>query len=802
MKRLLYILLFVFLSVNLQAQSISGTVKTGNSDAIPSATISILNTNKVVSSNDEGHFTIKNLYPGTYQLSVSSIGYATKLISAKVEAGKETELLITLTEQSRQLSESVVTANKREEDILNVATSITSLSAKKIEDNRIWGLGDLAALVPNYAYQELGVAYEQIQSIRGIQAFSENPAVSTYIDDVNNLDILANGAALTDVERIEVLRGPQGTLFGRNAMGGVVNIITKKPTNRSAGFVEAGAGNLGLQRYSAGIKMPIIKDKLFFGFTGLYQTKDGFYINDTTGTGATDGSINGKRLGGVKNMYGNLFLKWLPANCLMFTLNIKGQRDWSNNSTYMISQFDDAVGFADPNKLNLGRIGQDQRNIFNNSLVAKYSGNRFTLTSISAYQNIRMGYQDIYFPGYYSSFYDKKPGELLPPQVVLSQEVRISSSTDKKLQYTAGIYGFSQKSHGGDNVYELSESEAAVYGLPNGSFIIARNDAKNYGLAGFGEMSYQLTDKFKATVGVRYDYEKKQATFNGFGDAALINEEVKNFVADTTAKGHYSAFSPKLALSYAVNAYSNVYATYNRGFRAGGINAQRFTTATNAKQTFDPEYSDNFEVGYKTSLAQNKVSIAASAFLIKWKDMQMSNIVSPFTYALENVGNSQSMGLELEIAAIPVKGLQLDASVGLNKTKYEDFALTRVDYTTGEESKTQLGGNSLSNTPGHTIYLGAQYELVLTKKLKAVIHGDVRNIGKYYSDMQNSIKQPEYTLVNTKIGLNYNNYGLFFWGQNLGGERYLLYGSGDSSFGRNVIMSSPRTYGVTFNAKF
>jgi len=802
MKEIVCILLGLFLFTDLQGQSISGTVKSANSNIIEGATITILNTNKSTITDKQGDFKIANILPGTYQLSVSAMGFATKLIGTKVVANKAIELNITLTEQNRQLSEAVVTANKREEDIMKVATSITSLSAKKIEDNRIWGLGDLAALVPNYAYQELGVAYEQIQSIRGIQAFSENPAVSTYIDDVNNLDILANGSALTDIERIEVLRGPQGTLFGRNAMGGVVNIITKKPTNKTSGFVEAGVGNQGLQRYSAGFKTPIVKDKLFFGFTGLFQTKDGFYINDTTGTGATDGSINGKKLGGTKNLYGNLFLKWLPSSRLMLTLNIKGQRDWSNNSTYMVSQFNDSVGFADPNKLNLGRIGQDQRNIFNNSLVAKYSGNNFTLTSISAYQNIRMGYKDIYFPGYYSSFYDKKPGELLPPQVVYSQEVRINSNNDKRFQYTAGIYGFSQKSHGGDNVYELSESDAAAYGLATGSYIISRNDAKNYGLAGFGELSYQLADKFKATVGLRYDYENRQSTFNGFGDAVLVNGEVTNYVADTTAKGTYSAFSPKLALSYAVNDHANVYATYNRGFRAGGINAQRFTTSTNAKQTFDPEYSDNFEIGYKTSLAQNKVSIAASAFLIKWKDMQMSNIVSPFTYALENVGNSQSMGLELEVSAIPVKGLQVDGSVGLNKTKYEDFELTRVDYTTGVETKTQVAGNSLSNTPGHTIYLGAQYEFGITKKLKTVVHGDIRNIGKYYADMQNSIKQPTYTLVNTRIGLNYNSYGLFFWGQNLTSERYLLYGSADSSFGRNVIMSSPSTYGVTLSARF
>lgn len=696
----------------------------------------------------------------------------------------------------------VVTANKREEDILKVATAITSLSAKKIEDNRIWSLGDLAAIVPNYAYQELGVAYQQIQSIRGIQAFSENPAVATYVDDVNNLDILANGSMFTDIERIEVLRGPQGTLFGRNAMGGVVNIITKKPTNKTSSFIEAGAGNLGLQRYSAGVKTPIVKDKLFFGLTAGFQTKDGYFVNDTTGTSTTDGSANGKTLGGEKNVYGNLFLKWLPTTRFMLTLNVKGQKDWSNNSSYMVSQADASVGFAHPNKLNLGRVGQDRRNILTNSLVAKYDGAHFTVTSVSAYQAIRMGYKDIYFPGYYSSFYDKKVGELLPPQQVYSQEIRISAIDDRRLQYTAGVYAFLQKSYPGDNVYELPAEDAATYGVSSGSYIVSRNEGKNYGFAGFGEANYNLTSKWVATLGLRYDYEHRQSTFNGFGDAVLTDGQVTNLVADTTATGTYTAFSPKVAVRYTVNEHASAYATYNRGFRSGGINAQRFTTSTTMKQTYDPEYSDNFEVGYKTSLAQNRVSLAASAFLIQWRDMQLSNIVAAYTYALENVGNAQSKGIELEVSAIPVKALQLDASLGINKTKYEDFTLVRVDYTTGVESNTEVAGNTLSNTPSHTLYVAAQYALNLTRTVKAVLHADVRNVGGYYADMQNTVKQPAYTLLNTRIGFMYQHYSAFFWGQNLTHERYMLYGSADSTYGTNVIMSGPATYGITLSAKF
>ncbi|NNV54033.1 TonB-dependent receptor [Limnovirga soli] len=804
MKKFTITLLLLSSLVILHAQSITGKIKDVNGNGIDAATISILNSNKTTIADAQGAFSFKNIAPGVYQLSVSSIGYAAQLKEVKVTSNQTTEIAIILNEQNQQLGEVVVTANKREEDIIRVATSITSLSAKKIEDTRTWGLKDLTALVPNYSYQELGVASQQLQSIRGIQAFSENPAVSTYIDDVNNLDILANGFAFADIERIEVLRGPQGTLFGRNAMGGVVNIITKKPTNKASGFVEAGAGNQGLQRYSAGFKTPIIKDKLFLGLTGLFQTRDGYLKNDTTGTGASDGTVNGKLVGGEKNLYGNLFLKWLPSNQFSLTLNVKVQSDWSNNTGFMISQPSDAIAFAKPDNVYLRRIGEHKRNIINNSLVAKFYGNSFTFTSITAYQNIRLGYSDVDFPGFYSTFYDKNVGELLPPQEVFSQELRISSNAAKKLQYTAGFYGFLQKGFEPTTnlVYELSDGESAFYGLPSGSYIIYRNRSENYGLAGFGELGYSLTEKLKATVGLRYDYEKRQSTFNGFGDAALIGGQITDFVKDTTAKGNYSALSPKLSLSYSVNDRSNVFITYNRGFRSGGINAQRFSSASGVQQTFDPEYSDNFEFGYKTHFADNKVSISASAFLIEWKDMQLYNLVAPFTYARENVGKAQSMGLELEISTIPVKGLQLDGSFGFDKTKYKDFALTRVNYGTGVETKTQVGGNSLSNTPSHTIYLAAQYELPINNKLKAIARGEIRNIGNYYADMQNSLKQPSYTLVNTRIGLTCNNYGLFFWGQNLTNERYLLYGPSDTSFGRTVLMASPGTYGFTLSAKF
>ncbi len=768
--------------------SIKGRVTDkSTSEPVAYANVTVLNSSTGTSADGDGNFTL-TIQKGTYQILFSAVGYASIVQSVTV-SDTSTEINIALEDATQTLNEVIVTANKREEDIVKVSTSITSLSAKKIEDTRTWGLGGLTALVPNYTYQELGVPFQQVQSIRGIQVFSENPAVSTYIDDVNNIDILANGFAFTDIERIEVLRGPQGTLFGRNAMGGVINIITKKPTNRTTGFAEVGVGNLGLQRHSLGFKTPIIKDKLFFGVNGLFQTQDGYWKNDTTGIGATDGKANGKLVGGEKNLYGNMFLRWLPNSRLSFTLNLKGQRDWSNNSGFFVSQADRDLALANPDKIGLKRVGEHERNILNTSLVAKYYAGNFTLTSISAYQTIDLSFKDIDFPGFFHSFYKSAIGEKLPPQEVFSQELRINSNSESKLQYTAGFYGFSQVG------YEPSTNFA--FELAPNAYSISRNKSNNFGLAGFGEVSYKVTEQLKATAGLRYDYEKREATF---GDASFVGGLFTQLKPDTTASGNYSAISPKIALNYALNDRSNIYITYSRGFRAGGVNAQK--VPANVRQTFNPEYSNNYEIGYKTFLANNKLSIGTSAFLIQWNDLQFFNLVAPFTYARENVGDALSTGFELEVSAIPFRGLQLDGSLGVNETITREFDLKRVNFATGVETTTPIGGKRLSNAPSHTLFFGAQYEYAMSKKIKAIVRGEVRNLGSYYTDIQNKIEQPSYTLINSRIGLVYGNYSFFFWVQNLNNERYLAFGNADSSLGRRVRTAAPRTYGVTMSVKF
>ncbi|MEM1134597.1 MAG: TonB-dependent receptor [Bacteroidota bacterium] len=777
------------------AQLIQGYVKSENGDNIFLANIAILNTNLGTVTDQSGKFELP-LREGTYKVTISAIGYATKVQTISTD---ETGLVIFLKEEAQALNEVVVTAQKNEQTIIETPLAITSLSAKKIQDTRTWNLSGLTALVPNYLYQELGVGFQQIQSIRGVQVFSENLAVATYIDGVNQLDILANGFQLTDVERIEVLRGPQGTLFGRNALGGVVNIITKEPTNETKGFAEIGVGNLGLQRHSLSVKTPIIKEKLFLGVSGLYQSREGYWENDTTGTSSTDGSIVGETVGDEESLYGNLYLKWLPSTNFSAKLNIKAQRDWSNASGFFVSQPNETIAFENPDKIYLGRIGSHERNIVNTALSLKYYAPTFTFTSISALQTIGLAFEDISFSdgSIFHSFRDKTIGEKLPPQRVWSQEIRVNSIEGSKVQYTAGVYGFLQRS--------FEPSTNLVQELTPNTFGIFRNEGKNYGIAAFGQLTYSFTDKLAVTAGLRYDYENREAIFNGsefnfetfeiIYDRRFDNGEVIINRQDITLDGNYSALSPKLVIVYTPSVFSNLYASYTRGFRAGGINAQRLPQGI--EQTFDPEYSDNYELGYKLHSSDNKLSISTTAFLIQWQGLQFFNLVAPpFTFARENVGDARSWGIEIQSFFIPERNLLFDLSFGLNETEYENFILKRSD------EERDISGNSLSNAPSSTFMLGVQYQIDIVNKLKATVRTEARQIGEFFTDIQNDLRQPTYTLINARLALNYDRYELTFWGQNLTDERYLAFGSADISFSRSVRTASPLTYGMSLSVGF
>jgi iron complex outermembrane receptor protein len=427
---------FVFVLTHAQAQhTISGTVRDAAAKPIAGASVSILNTGRGAVSGKDGRYALEVAATGTYTIEFSAIGFAGTHLNVAVGANDVTTDVV-LQPATYRLDEVVVTAQKQEELVQRLPLSVTALSARRVEEYRLWSPRDLTALVPNLYSSEPGDR-RNVTGIRGIATTSYDPAVATYIDGVNQFSLDTYISPLFDVERIEVLRGPQGTLYGRNAMGGVINIITRQPGNTTRGFAEANVGNYGLQRYSAGIRVPLVKDKLWAGAAGLYEGSNGFYTNE----------FNNSKYDKQRSIVGNYYLKFQAAKNLSLTLNAKHNNNRNNGPFPLVMGIEET--FAKPYRLSQNALTTMQDNTLNTSLVGNYTGARFNLSWQTAYQRNYRIYKtpiDADFTPFDAYTLINNFGRDWNNVKVWTQEVRITSPAGATgpLKWTAGTYLFHQ----------------------------------------------------------------------------------------------------------------------------------------------------------------------------------------------------------------------------------------------------------------------------------------------------------------------------------------------------------------------
>src|SRR5260221_10291629 len=307
-----------------QATMVNGSVTDSKSNSIARASVYILNNNYGTYTDDQGKFQLKNLNPGKYIISISAVGYST--VNEEVNTIETKDIHIVLSESDTHLDEVIVSAQKKEEVLQKLPLSVSALSSTKVRDYHLWRNKDITAVVPNLYSANPGDD-RNVTSIRGVTSTSYDPAVATYVDGVNQFSLDTYIPQLFDVERIEVLRGPQGTLYGRNAMGGVINIITKQPGNETSGFAELSVGYYGLQRYNIALRTPLIKDKLFLGVSGMYNNLGGFYTND----------YNNTKFDKQHFFLGNYYLKFLASQKWALTLNVKHHINRNNGPFSLVN---------------------------------------------------------------------------------------------------------------------------------------------------------------------------------------------------------------------------------------------------------------------------------------------------------------------------------------------------------------------------------------------------------------------------------------------------------------------------------
>lgn len=779
---LFFVCLFLF-TLSAESQELSGKVVNGKSEPVMNANIHLLNTNVGTITNKEGNYTLQGLTTGKYTVVVSAIGYADENKDVRVDSSGVI-LNFELHNSLVRLDEVVVTAEKKEELLQKIPVSITALSAKQVDDYRLWNSKDLTAIIPDLFSNNSG-DQRNVTSIRGIVTTSYDPAVATYIDGVNQFSLDTYISTLFDIDRIEVLRGPQGTLYGRNAMGGVINIITKKPTNTTTGFVEASAGNYGLQRYSAGIRTPLVKDKLFFGAAAMFEKRDGYYTNE----------FNNSPFDNQNNVTGNYYLTFLPSANWNFTLNVKHQNNRNDGAFTLVNGVKEA--FDNPFKLNQNALATMIDNTLDASLNIQHSGHSVNFTSISAWQQNHR-YYDAPIDGDFSaadavSIINNYGGKWNKVKV-FSQELRFNStdSKTKRLKWTTGTYFFyhdnpnKQATHFGN--------DAALLGAPDINFsTINTSIAKNAGIAFYGQTTYAVFPKLYLVAGLRYDYESKKLDVKGEyqkdGESALVTQP------DTAATAKFSAFSPKLGLSYEAATNSNVYITYSRGFRTGGLTQLSSDPSQPPLYPYKPEYSNNFEAGIKNTFLDNRLRLNVALFVTTVTNAQVPTLVLPEAITItKNTGKLISKGGELELAAAPAKGFELSYSFGYTDAKYTSLKVAQ----NGEA--VDLNNNKQIYTPNITSMLAAQYTYEFGRKhsLKLIGRAEWKYLGSEYFDLANTIKQSPYSLINLRLGISSKWLDLFFWSRNTGNQKYIAYAY---DFGA-VHLGDPATYGGTARFKF
>jgi iron complex outermembrane receptor protein len=786
MRKLFTLLLLITIAFSASSQTtgdFSGTITDSRSQPIAGASVYLLNTNYQTSADRSGKFILKNITTGKYTLRISAIGYAAKNIPVNM-IGTSRPVTIQLNDASNQLDEVTVSAQKTEEQAQRVPFSISTLSAKQIQDYRLWDLKDLTAIVPNLNSGAAGDG-RTVTGIRGIVTTSYDPAVATYVDGVNQYGLDTYIPQLLDVDRIEVLRGPQGTLYGRNATGGVINVITKQPSNTLSGFVGIDVGNYNQQRYTLGIKTPLVKDKLYLGVAGIYSGFNGFYTN----------TFNNTHFDKQHYFLGNYYLKFLATSKLAFTLNVKNYNNRNNGAFTLAGSPDEALGH--PFEVNQNATTKMVDNTFQSSLTANYSGSDFNFTSQTSYQ-VNNRYYTTPIDGDFSpidavSIINNYGGKWNKVKTTI-QEFRFTSpaSSTSKLKWAAGTYGFYHYAPNRQGTY--FGDDAAAVGSPITDFTsINTNTDRNYGIAVYGQATYAVSEQFDVTAGLRYDYEHKKE--NIMGEFLPNGGESMVTRSDTSSTAHYKAFTPKVSLAYHISAQNNLFATYSRGFRAGGITELGSDPSSPPLYTFKPEYSNNYEIGSKNDFLDNRLRVNVAAFYTRVTDAQVPTLILPDALTItKNAGKLSSKGIEAEINATPVKGLEFDYNFGYTHARYT----TLVVGSNGEE--VNLKGNKQIYTPNITSMLALQYgyDLGGPLKTKLIARGEWRYLGDQYFDLANQIEQKGYSKFNARVGVSTKRFGLFLWESNIANKKYIDYAY---DFGATHL-GNPRTYGVSLNTTF
>jgi iron complex outermembrane receptor protein len=658
-----------------------------------------------------------------------------------------------------------------------VPQSVSVIGSSTIRDAGITTVREASLLVPNLHMTEFTSRRLSFPTFRGISTGVGDPAVTTYIDGVPQLQISSTNIALLDVDRIEFLRGPQGTLFGRNSIGGVILLETARPSNTMTVSTSSTWGDYDLQEHSISWSAPLVEDTLFLSLSGLYSERDGYTSND----------ITGNRLDDRRSTFGRAKLLWTPddRNEFQFTTYAERSRDGAF-----------ALGFLDairsrPHHIAVDFEGAGDRDILSNALTWEHFGDTVEVTSISSYVDWDIDE---------TTDFDFTPIDGIrrttsESQDYFYQELRLASPVDAPialderldLGWIAGATFFSSD----------SDESAANEFRPGGAGILFppamvgtntdRGDFDDSGVSVFGHATLTIDDRIELGAGLRYDYEDKDADIlNTFMSGGLTLVSTR-----TTDDESFDEWTPSFSAAYFLSDDAMLYGRAARGFKAGGFNL----SAPPGERSFDTETSWTYEAGFKSTLFGERVVLNASAFYIDWDDLQLTLFDVASGGYIDNAGSATSQGVEAELRIRAAEGVDLFATWGWTDAEFDEFT---------DQFGTDVSGNDLAFVPETTFSAGVQLDGRLGRDVRWFARAEYQHIGTYQLDAGN-LEDESFGIANFRAGLEWHNARIEGWIRNAFDEEYVLVAFQPSPFDPTTFVGengAPQTVGLTVSLRF
>lgn len=681
----------------------------------------------------------------------------------------------------------VVTARRRAEILQNVPAAITAYTARTIEAAGIEKPLDFINLTSNVNLVETQNAGNAFIIIRGItQARNSEPSVAVVVDGVQQVNPAQFNQELFDIEQIEVLKGPQGGLYGRNAIGGAIVIRTKQPSDILEGQFKAGVDN-GPGYWLRGSLSGPLAPTLKFRVAGSWYDTNGFIPN----------TFLHKDADPVKDLALRGTLLWTPTS--NFTADLRASIDRLRTQGFYFNIVSDVNDTSLPVRVN--NAGEDNRNMDNVSLRLNWDLGVGALTAVSSYDKLTeiiTGDAFDFLPIPESFFFHLLGFDLNQSQYLnvraLSQEIRFTSPSDRPFRYILGVYGIGTKrfiSTGnmvdtGNGVFPVFHNPSTNPLNPQATFLA--DEQRNFAWAAFANASYDISQQLTLDASLRYDRDRRRNTTetptaflpNIPGFPAGVSGEVRTIIFDD--------WQPKVSLTWKPTKTLTFYGGYSRGFRSGGFNQTGVGAVAAANgilgvaDTYQAETADTFEVGARAQLFNHTATLNANVYTTRSKNSYFFVFLAAnSTQNLGNVPEVQLKGFELEGTLHPLPGLDFNAGLGYTWSDIKKFPDPTVI------------GNEAPLISRYTLNLGAQYRhKIANSRLGLLARVDYRRTGKTWWDVQNSTVRKPINLVNARLGVEADHWSLTAFGENIFNEKY----NAEFSPGGFVFKGRPRRYGL------